>query len=238
MGTGGRGSRHRRQAWKPGSAGCLRRPCPHSSRRRRSRNPCSDCAGQVRQSSDSCGSNTANVRRLLVEAAWHHRSVYRARRRLVSADEAFIDLDLLSEWRAFGVDHRPAQLVQHHPRRLIAAQAELALQLHRGQAGRRCAHQVGRPEPQVQRRARLVQHRASGQRRLPMAGRAFPQHAELAHWPGMPVPAPRAAEALRPARLEQVSRTRLAIREPALKFDDRPGEVRTRHSSRLPDLTG
>ncbi len=50
---------------------------------------------------------------------------------LVPADEALVDFYLLHQVLPFGIDHGPAQLVQHRPGRLVAAQAELALQLHR-----------------------------------------------------------------------------------------------------------
>jgi hypothetical protein len=43
-----------------------------------------------------------------------------------------------------GADHRAAQLVQHQPRRLIAADAQLAPELHGGDAGLMGGHQIGR----------------------------------------------------------------------------------------------
>jgi hypothetical protein len=46
-----------------------------------------------------------------------------------SADEALVDLDSLGERGALGVDHGAAELLQHHPGRLVPANCELPLQL-------------------------------------------------------------------------------------------------------------
>lgn len=48
----------------------------------------------------------------------------------MTSDVEIIDLDGSRERAALGSDHRSTQLVQHQPRRLIAPDAELALQLH------------------------------------------------------------------------------------------------------------
>jgi len=114
-------------------------------------------------------------------------------------DEALVNLHLLDQMLAFGVDHGPAQLVQHRPRRLAPAEPELALQLQGRHARRRGAHQIGRPEPQMQRRMRLVQNRARGHRRLAMAGRALPHEPTLGHRPRLPLPAARARKPVRPS---------------------------------------
>ena len=47
------------------------------------------------------------------------------------ADHGLIDLNLIAEQLALGSNHRPAQLLQDQPRRLIARDPELALELHR-----------------------------------------------------------------------------------------------------------
>ena len=53
-----------------------------------------------------------------------------------TADIRLIDLDRASEWRPLRRDHGAAELVQHHPGRVVAIQSELALELERRNPGR------------------------------------------------------------------------------------------------------
>jgi hypothetical protein len=64
-----------------------------------------------------------------------------------------VDFDGAGQRLAFGGRHRPAQLVQDQPRRAIAGDAQLALELHRRDPRVVGGHQVGRPESHPQRRA-------------------------------------------------------------------------------------
>jgi len=48
---------------------------------------------------------------------------------LEAVNEALVDFDGSDQWRALRVDHGAPQLVRHHPGRLVALDAELALQL-------------------------------------------------------------------------------------------------------------
>ncbi len=76
----------------------------------------------------------------------------------VTTEEELVDLDLVRERRALGRDHRAAQLLQDQPRRLIAREPELALQLLGRDPGVVGGDQVRGPEPRSQRRARAVHH--------------------------------------------------------------------------------
>lgn len=93
----------------------------------------------------------------------------------VSADEALVDLDLAGERLPLGIWHRAPQLVKRRPRRFVALQPELALQLERRDPRRCSGDQVGGPEPQMQRCTRSVKHRARGHRHLVPTSRALPQ---------------------------------------------------------------
>ena len=149
--------------------------------------------------------------------------------RLVAADEALVDLDSPGERLPLGIDHGATQLVEHRPRRLVPLQPELALQLQGRDPRRRRGHQVGGPEPQMQRRTGSVKHRARGHRDLIPAGRALPQQPPRqagcrlarATW---------APESLRPPRLKQVLPARVLIGKAALELDDRAREVRSSHA--------
>ena len=63
------------------------------------------------------------------------------------ADERLVHLNLAMQRLAVGVQHRRAQLVEHLERRLVAADAELALQLDRGDPRSERGDQEGRVEP-------------------------------------------------------------------------------------------
>jgi hypothetical protein len=144
---------------------------------------------------------------------------------LDAADVEVIDLDGTHKRVALGRDHGPAQLVQHQPRRLVAADAELTLELHCGDPGVMGRHQIGRPEPHLQRGARGVHHRPRRQRRLMPTGSALPQ-APLGLFTGPRAAAPWAREPVRPARREQVPATRALVGEAPLELDDAAREVR------------
>ena len=153
---------------------------------------------------------------------------------LVAAEEELVDLDLALQQLALGRDHRPAQLLQHQPRGLIARQPELALELLGRDPRMVRGDQVGRPEPRPQRRARPVHHRPGRHRRLLPAVPCTPQ---------MPAPASRRRrgadphagthEPLRPARREQVLAARLLGREALLELQDAQRVRRPRHPTKL-----
>src|SRR5436309_13200781 len=69
---------------------------------------------------------------------------------------------------ATGSDHAGAEFLEDLERRLIAVQAELALELDGRDAWRMARNQVGGPEPDRQRRAGPLHDRAGGQRFIPL----------------------------------------------------------------------
>jgi hypothetical protein len=89
-----------------------------------------------------------------------------AHTRLVAADERLIHLDRPSELARSRL-HRPPQLVQHRPGRLIRAETERTLQAQRTHAAGLLRHIPERLQPLRQRQPRLVENRASGRRGLP-----------------------------------------------------------------------
>src|SRR5215207_10374890 len=159
---------------------------------------------------------------------------------LEPAEVELVDLNLVLQRLTLGRDHRPAQRLQDQPRSLIARQPQLALKLLGRDPRMVGGDQVGGPEPDAQRRARLVHHGARGHRRLLATRRALPQMPALEH-PSRPPATPRADEPLRPARGGRVLKARRLAREPLLELHDRAGEVWTRHRRTVeprPDVTG
>ena len=101
------------------------------------------------------------------------------------------------------VDHGLPQLVQDHPRCLVTSQTQLALQEKRRDAAFIRGHEVGRPEPNGQRRFRVMQNRSCRKGHLIPTTCALPA-LRFHDWVRIPVPAPRADEAVRPAALSQI----------------------------------
>src|ERR1700684_566934 len=147
-------------------------------------------------------------------------------------DEALVDLDLAAQRGALGGDHRPAQLLQDQPGGLIAAEAELALQLLGGDPGRVGRDQIGRPEPEAKRSAGPVHDGPRGDRGLVMAAGALPEVAALQH-PGTLGVAGRAAGALGPARGGEVLEAGGLVGESLLDLHDRAREVWPGHKTTL-----
>src|ERR1019366_8893343 len=101
------------------------------------------------------------------------------------------------------VDQGLPQLVQHHPCRLVTPQTQLALQEKRRDATFIGGHEVPRPEPDRQRRFRVMQNRPCRKGDLIPTTSALPAPG-LHDFVRTPVPAPRAGKALRPAALGQI----------------------------------
>jgi len=106
---------------------------------------------------------------------------------------------------------------EHHPRRLVASQTKLPLQEKRRDAALIRSHQVSRPEPNRQRRFRVMQ-KCPGRKGdlIPTTGALLaPQSHEFV---SAPVPASRADEAFRPAALSQILLASLLGSEHRLEF--------------------
>ena len=87
----------------------------------------------------------------------------------------FVHLDGAREAVSFGAHHRAAELLHHRPSRLVPVEPELSLELKRREPGGVGRHQVGRPEPQVQRKPGAVHDRACRHRCLMPARAALQQ---------------------------------------------------------------
>ena len=82
------------------------------------------------------------------------------------SNPGIINLYFAPQRLACQVDHCASEFMQHHPRCFVASQRELPLQKKRRDAALVGGHQVGSPEPDRQRRLRVMQDRPSGQRNL------------------------------------------------------------------------
>src|SRR5205814_9060620 len=102
---------------------------------------------------------------------------------------------------------RAAELVQQHPGGFVPAQRQLPLQQERGQAALVGNSQIRRPEPRRQRRFRIVENRAGGQRDLVAAGRTLPPPL-LRQAIGARVSASRACVPVGPPAADQIVLTR------------------------------
>ena len=129
-----------------------------------------------------------------------------------AADVDLIHLNLLLQSFAVGPYHRPPQLVEHGPGRLVGVQAELPLQLQCRET--RCVRgdQVRRPEPEGERHSGSVQNRWSHNRGLIAAGLALPEPTPsqlerlgvLAPRAPVPLGPPTRREDVRPGRLPRL----------------------------------
>jgi hypothetical protein len=115
-----------------------------------------------------------------------------------------VGLDLPGQGLAIGPGHRLADLVQPGPGGAVAGKAHLPLELPGGDAAFAGCHEVDREKPAAQPDLGLLEDGALEQRVLLAAGHALiddlgPQRVDIAMVAGC------AAEAIRPACLEQIS---------------------------------
>src|SRR5207245_1541009 len=118
--------------------------------------------------------------------------------------------------------HRPAQLVQQQPSRLVAADAELRLRLLGGDAVRMARQLVDRREPRPQRQLAAMHHRTGGHRGLPVAAATLPGERLGLELPALTDAAGRTDETLRPPLRGEVAGARRPVRKPSV-------ELRPRH---------
>jgi len=122
---------------------------------------------------------------------------------LGSAHPRVIDLDFAPKRLASKVDHRAPKLMEHHPGGFVTSKAKLALEEERRDAAFVGGHQVGGPEPQGQRRLRIMKDGSRGERDLMTTGGALPA-SPSSQRVAATVRAARTDEPLRPAALSQV----------------------------------
>src|SRR5262249_11074215 len=133
------------------------------------------------------------------------------------ADISLVGLDPSAQGLAAGPDHRPADLVQPGPGRLIAAETHLPLQLQGRDATLAGGDEVNREKPLRQAGLGLLENGSGEKGMLLAAGYALVDVAPR-QLVGVIVPAGAAAEAVRPAHLEQMI--------PALLVPAEPGDER------------
>jgi len=122
---------------------------------------------------------------------------------LGSAHPGVVNFDFAAKRFASQIDHGSPKLMEHHPGGVVTSNAKLALEEQRRDTPFVSGHQVGCPEPQGQRRLRIMKDGARGQRDLMTTGGAFPafsSHQRVA----VTVCAARTHEPLRPATPSQV----------------------------------
>ena len=155
-------------------------------------------------------------------------------------DLGFVDLDEILQKAAIGRHHGAAKPLQQEPCGLVAAEAELGLQLQGGNAVGVARHDMGGHEPGLQREMAAVHDRAGGHRGLPPAGRTFPRGAVPLQFPALHAAAARTDEALRPAPLRQMPRAGVLVGEPPLEGGARHRAVvlpTARHAGTLREHT-
>ncbi len=147
---------------------------------------------------------------------------------LFAANPRVINLYFAAQRLPSRIYHRPAELVKHHPRGLVAGKTELTLQEQGGHAPLVRSHQIRRPEPVCEWSLRAMKDRAGRQRNLvPTLGALLPSL--LHQCIGSPVPASRADEAIGPPTSRQVLLAGLFGGKLGLKLAERFGERRSGH---------
>ena len=123
--------------------------------------------------------------------------------RLGSADPRVVDLDFAPQRFASEVDHRSPKLMEYHPSGFVTSKPKLALEQQRRDTALVGGHQVGCPEPDGQRRLRIMNDGTRGQRDLVTTGGALPASSSNQRV-AVTVGAARTDEPLRPAAPSQV----------------------------------
>lgn len=151
-----------------------------------------------------------------------------------SADVGLIDFDVQprADLAARG-RHTAAQLVENLERGLVAGQAELALQLDGGHAGREARDQERGPEPRGERRVCALHDGASGECRVALAALATQDAGAVGESERLGRNAALGArEAIAPSDRFEVASARRIVREHLLKLGERLREL-VGHAHRL-----
>jgi hypothetical protein len=151
---------------------------------------------------------------------------------LRTADPGVVDFHLTVERFAGGIHHGAPQLVEHHPRRFVAAQAQLPLQQQRRDPSLVGRHEVRGPEPPRERHLGVVQDRPGRQGDLVPTGgtlsRASRHDRVRPSVTTAPTPKP-----VRPPTPHQVLLTRFFGGELTLKLVQISRKRRARHAGTL-----
>ena len=132
-------------------------------------------------------------------------------------DLGLVDLDQGLQLSAVGIDHRPTQTMQEKPSRLVAAEAELGLQLQRRDAVGMAGDDVRGEQPRAQRQVAAVHDGARRHRGLLAAAGALKGRPWPPQPPALAAAAVRADEAVGPAPLDEVTATGRLVGKPRLE---------------------
>jgi hypothetical protein len=150
---------------------------------------------------------------------------------LRAANPRVIQFDVSMQRFSGSVDHGPTQLVEEQPGRFVSSEAQLSLQPQGRSASFIGDHQVAGPEPDRQRRFRVVEDRARRERHLVPASGALP--ASMGHRKGPAMLAPRTDEPVRPATRGQIPLAGVLGRKLALELVQILRKRRARHAPTL-----
>jgi hypothetical protein len=139
------------------------------------------------------------------------------------SDIAFVDFDVLAGMAAYPIliwaHHAGAELMENLEGRLVTGDAQLPLKLYGRQTRRLTGHQIGSPEPDIQRRMRTFHHRPHRQPCVSPA-RAASKDAG-ATWKSQGIPhrgTIRADESVAPTQFQQVTCAGFVVRENPLEL--------------------
>ena len=136
-----------------------------------------------------------------------------------------IDLDEGLQQASSGVDHGAPELLQQQPGGLVAANAQLPLQLKGRDAVGMGSDNVGGKEPRLERQVAAMHDRAGGHRGLPPTPRAFPCRTGPIQRPTLSAAANRTSEAVGPALFNEVFRAGRVVGKPRLELLARHGTI-------------
>src|SRR5579859_7302421 len=135
---------------------------------------------------------------------------------LQPAQKGFIDFHGPSQPFTARPDHRPAQFMQPSPGRLVAPQAQYALQPQSTDAVLLRRYPPHRPKPKGERGVGILEDRSGRHRHFAAAIRTAPPH--RTERPRLGPTAARTAKPVRPPKLKQVGPARLLRSEPRLQL--------------------
>ena len=145
------------------------------------------------------------------------------------SDIAFVDFDVLAGIAAYPIliwaHHAGAELMENLEGRLVPGDAQLPLKLHGRHTWRLTGHQIGSPEPDIQRRMRTFHHCPHRQSCVSSACAASKDTGTT--WKSQGIAhrrAIRADESIAPTQFQQVTCAGLVIREKPLELWKRARE--------------
>jgi len=148
------------------------------------------------------------------------RVMLRAERHL-----GLINLDEGLQQASFGIDHGAPEFLEQKPGGLVAADAQLALQLKGRDAVRVGGDDVGGEEPRLERQVAVMHEGAGGHRGLPPTPSAFPCRSLAVQRPGLSAATNRTNEPVWPALTDEVLGTGRVVRKPRLELLARHGAI-------------